>query len=264
KLPDMAWCEVPGGAFLMGSDRKKDEQAYDDEPQLHEVTLPTFYIARYLVTYAQFQTFLDDPEGYSNAKIDWFAGLAGDEDDRQIDEQIFKYANHPRENVNWYQAMAFCRWLSWRLGSTYDLDKVEQWAVRLPTEAEWEKAARGTQGLIYPYGDTFDAGKGNTYETGIGRTSTVGIFPDGGTPYKQPAHDMSGNVWEWCLSDYTDPYEHKQAGEVYITTISWRVLRGGSWYDFQDLARAAYRRYYDPDNRLLNFGFRVVCAAPIT
>jgi hypothetical protein len=98
-------------------------------------------------------------------------------------EQSFKFANHPRETVNWYQAMAFCRWLSWRLGGGYDLKKVSEWAVRLPTEFEWEKAARGTDGRIYPYKGDFDAKKGNTDDTGSGQTSAVGIFPNGASPY---------------------------------------------------------------------------------
>lgn len=124
-LPDIDWVEIPGGAFQYG---RKDKD--DNKPQ--KLTLPTFHISRYPVTYAQFQTFLDDPEGYVNPR--WFEGLAADDEERRMNEQHFKFANHPRETVNWYQAMAFCRWLSWRLGGAYDLKKVAEWAVRLPTE----------------------------------------------------------------------------------------------------------------------------------
>ncbi len=150
-LPDTDWVEIPGGEFQYG-----DSSDYAARPQ--KLTLPTFHISRYPVTYAQFQTFLDDPEGYANPQ--WFEGLAADDDQRRMGEQEFKFANHPRETVNWYQAMAFCRWLSWRLGGAYDLKKVAEWAVRLPTEYEWEKAARGADGRIYPYKGEYDAEEG--------------------------------------------------------------------------------------------------------
>src|SRR5690606_26669901 len=131
---------------------------------------------------AQFAAFVEDPEGYYNPQARWFEGLAADENDKQLQESTFSASNHPREMVNWYEAVAFCRWLSWRLGGSYALDNVEAWQVRLPTEEEWEKAARGRDGRIYPYGDKFDAAKGNTRETGIGQTIAVGIFPNGASP----------------------------------------------------------------------------------
>ncbi|MGH9835037.1 MAG: SUMF1/EgtB/PvdO family nonheme iron enzyme [Blastocatellia bacterium] len=244
-LPDIDWVEIPGGEFQYG-----DESERAAKPQ--RLTLPAFHISRYPVTYAQFQTFLDDPEGFADQR--WFDGLAADDDDHRMDEQEFKFANHPRETVNWYQATAFCRWLSWRLGGGYDLKKVADWAVRLPTEFEWEKAARGTDGRLYPYEGDYDAEKGNTDDTGIGQTSAVGIFPNGESPYS--LMDMSGNVWEWCLSNYDKPAE--DARKENLRNDKNRVLRGGSWFNGHINARAVSRFISHPAGRVL-IGFRVVC-----
>ncbi|NBO67014.1 MAG: hypothetical protein EBU88_19580, partial [Acidobacteria bacterium] len=138
RLPDLetAWVDIPAGEFICG------HEGEDDNPP-QKVYLPAFRISRYPVTYAQFQTFIDDPEGYQNQDR-WFEGLTDDEDYRKLEDQYFRlegraYANDPRESVNWYQAVAFCRWLSWRLGGEYELDRIDQWKVRLPTEQEWER-----------------------------------------------------------------------------------------------------------------------------
>ncbi|QQS46817.1 MAG: SUMF1/EgtB/PvdO family nonheme iron enzyme [Acidobacteriota bacterium] len=233
-LPDIDWAEIPEGEFQYG-----DESEYAAKPQ--KLTLPTFFISRYPITYAQFDAFLKDPEGYQNRL--WLDGLAADDDDdRQMDDQYFEFYNHPRDTVNWYQAIAFCRWFSWRLGSTYDLKKVSKWAVRLPTEFEWEKAARGTDGRIYPYKGKYSPKKANTHNTGIGKTSAVGIFQNGASPYG--VMDMSGNVLEWCLSDYEKP--QLDPGKEKLNTKNARILRGGSWYLNQDFARAVYRNLNYP------------------
>jgi formylglycine-generating enzyme required for sulfatase activity len=155
--------------------------------------------------------------------------------------------------------MAFCRWLSEKLGM----------AVSLPTEAQWEKAARSDDGRRYPwggeltpdhanYGETGigETGIGETGigETGIGETTAVGIFPRGASPYG--VLDMSGNVWEWCLTkwsyDYTTPADDNAEGD------DWRVVRGGSFRDNERLVRCASRSWYNPDVGDLSLGFRVV------
>ncbi|MCB0165015.1 MAG: SUMF1/EgtB/PvdO family nonheme iron enzyme, partial [Anaerolineae bacterium] len=186
-LPDIDWVLIPDDGEWIYQDKKRPG-------------LPPFEISRYPITYAQFQTFLDDPQGYNDPQNRWFAGLAANYYVRRMYEQWFRYLNHPRETVNWYQALAFCRWLSWRLGGGYDLADITAWAVRLPTEFEWEKAARSSDGREYPYDGAFDAAKGNTSETGLGQTSAVGLFPEGFSPYG--VEEMSGNVFEWCLTDY--------------------------------------------------------------
>jgi len=245
-LPDIDWVEIPGGEFQYGG---------IDRPQ--RLTLPTFHISRYPVTFAQFQTFLDDPEGVAYQR--WFDGLAASANDRRIEEQRFEFAfaNHPRVRVNWYQAMAFCRWLSWRWGGESDLKKVAEWTVRLPTEFEWEKAARGTGGCIYPYKGDFDEAKGNTYDTFIRQTSAVGVFPNGASPYG--VMDMSGNVCEWCLSNYGKPAIDVRKENV--RTGNTRGLRGSSWYSTYGFM-AFWRINYHPATRFDDFGFRVVSVRP--
>ena len=148
--------------------------------------------------------------------------------------------------------MAFCDWLSHKLG----LD------IRLPTEREWERAARGIDGKIYPWGDEYLAGHANINETwgdvgphNLARTSAVGIYPQGAS--SEGVLDLSGNVWEWCLNEYDKPERTERGGRVS------RVLRGGSWDDFLGFARAAYRFVARPDLRVNDVGFRVLCASPI-
>jgi formylglycine-generating enzyme required for sulfatase activity len=244
-IPDIDWVEVPAGEFQYG-----DESEYAAKPQ--KLILPTLYISRYPITFIQFQTFLDDSDGFADPR--WFEGMAADDDGRRMGDQYFKFSNHPRECVNWYQAMAFCRWLSWRLGGETDLKKVANWSVRLPTEFEWEKAARGTDGRIYPYKGKYNVAKGNTEE--IDRTTAVGIYPNGASPFG--VMDMSGNVWEWCLSNYNGPAIEIQKEN--LATEDMRVLRGGSWANNQMFARAVYRYSNHPASRNFNIGFRVVCS----
>lgn len=245
-LPDIEWVTIP------------DDGAWTYQEEKHP-GLPPFRMSKYPITYAQYQAFIDDVEGFKDGR--WWDGLADDEYRRRNQsepgEQAFQYSNHPRETVSWYQAMAYCRWLTWRLGgrrAVPELDRIEEWAVRLPTEVEWEKAARGGDGRLYPYGDVYDARKGNTSETGIGQTSAVGMFAKGASPYG--VEDMSGNVWEWCLSEYNNPVP--TAGEENVRSNSIRVLRGGSWGYSRDDARAVVRFDNYPFIRNLKLGFRVV------
>ena len=233
RLPDIDWVDIPAGWFIYGGGI-----------HLRLLRLPQFRISRYLITYAQFQAFIDAPDGFRNPR--WWDGLSADDDHkRSLDDQYFKYWNHPRDDVSWYDAAAFCRWLSEKLG----------FEVSLPTEQQWEKAARGAYGRVYPYKGWFNPAKANTRDTGIGQTSAVGIFPNGSSPYG--VMDMSGNVWEWCLNEFDSPSKTQLAGD------ERRVLRGGSWFDNQDDARASFRDRINPDTRYNLGGFRVV-SAPVS
>ncbi len=242
------WCEVPAGEFIYGDDN------IENAARRQTLTLPDFAIAKYPITYSQFERFIQAKDGFKDAR--WWAGLA-DVQPYQPKEQTWKIDDHPRERVSWYDAVAFCRWLSFQLGGGFNLDQVDQWLVRLPTEFEWEKAARGTQGLIYPYGNEFDQRKGNTKESGIGKTTSVTAYPQGASPYG--TLDMSGNVWEWCLSADAEP--QLLAINENMRSDGGRCLRGGSWYLDRDDARASSRQWELPHNWLSNWGFRLVVSS---
>lgn len=238
KLPHIVWGkELPAGEYTY---------------QLSKVAIEhSFRLARYPITYAQFQCFVEAPDF---AKGRWWAGMPPDAS--ELGEQQFLYANHPRENVSWYQAIAFCRWLTARL-HTGELQagplngEVRQWEIALPREYEWETAARYPDGRDYPWGLDFDVEKANTDESKIGGTTAVGIYPAGRQPELE-LYDLSGDVWEWCRNKYNNPDDDRvDAGG------DWRALRGGSWYNERRFARAAYRLARHPDLCFSNYGFRV-------
>ncbi len=254
-LPDIAWSEpIPPGKYPVGG----DEKAYSPlEAETYELTY-SYRVAKYLVTNAQFQAFIDANEAGYNHPAYWTrAGLQWKGERRTPDEYgdpNFRLANHPRIYVLWYEAMAFCAWLT-ECYQEVDLIKADE-IIRLPQEKEWEIAARGEEGLFYPYGNEFDAGKGNTSETGISQTSAVGIFPDGISWCG--AHDLSGNVWEWCLNLYAEP--DGGLSEAHRHSDARRVLRGGSWLGLHYSARGAFRYGNPPDYRNSPNGFRLVRA----
>lgn len=251
-LPDeplLGFVEIPAGAFHMGSDKQRDRLALDNECPAHQFTLPGYYMARYPVTVAQFRAFVA-ASGYKPANT------------RSLDGVL----NHPVVDVNWHDAWQYCRWLTDSLRAWEAIPpllaallRVQVWQVMLPSEAEWEKAARGSDGRLYPWGDTFDAAQGNMGETGIGSTSAVGCFPSGASPYG--LLDMSGNVWEWTRSLWGRPYSYEpDAGREpwHAADGNSRVLRGGAfWNDHQD-ARCASRNGYDARGVGPVVGFRVV------
>ncbi|MBK8028792.1 MAG: SUMF1/EgtB/PvdO family nonheme iron enzyme [Chloroflexi bacterium] len=260
-LPDIVWCDIPADDFLMGSDPAKDPQAdtgsYNETPQ-QRVHLDAYRVSKYLVTYQQYAAFVRS-DGYTKRDYWTEAGWEwkGDnmtQPNASWNHRVWHVDNHPVVGVTWYEAHAFCCWLTAQYHAANLLP--HDWGIRLLTEAEYERAARGTDGLIFPYGDTGDPAKGNHSETNIGRTSAVGLFPDGMSPYA--ALDMSGNVWCWCLTAWRDSYAAPEDNQP--EGNSTRVLRGGSWRDDVQLARAASRLRLDPVTGLRYFGFRVCCA----
>ena len=170
---------------------------------------------------------------------------------RYWDDPIYNNPNQPVVGICWYEARAYCAWLS---------AQTER-AFRLPSEAEREAATRGLGGRKFAYGEKFDAALCNTFESHIRRTTPIGVFPGGDTP--EGFVDLCGNVYDWTSSTYLDyPYSADSAHEDASSTDVKRVLRGGSWVLYLDLARAAYRSSYHPGSRSDNIGFRFV-AAPV-
>jgi formylglycine-generating enzyme required for sulfatase activity len=276
-VPDVLWCYVPPGPFLMGS-ADDDEMAYGDErPQRPNESITDGYlISRYPVTNAQFATFVE-AEGYRERRYWTEAGWRWREDEGRTapDDygEPFNLPNHPVVGVTWYEAVAFCRWLDewsqvssfrfqvWReeRPETWDLERAT-FTVRLPGEAEWEKAARGTEGLRYPWGNDPDPDQANCDETGIGTTSAPGCFAGGASLYG--AEDLSGNVWEWTRSLYENyPYDPGDGRED-LESRGRRVLRGGAFSNEAWFVRCACRFRDFPHYRGRNRGFRVV-ASPI-
>lgn len=232
-LPDIAWCFVDVPEDLRGKAIPFDS----DEGKLGKFRMAPFDIARYPITYAQFQAFLDHPNGFANPV--WWRGIESKK--RNPGEARRPYDNYPRDSVSWYDAIAFCRWLSDALGCE----------ITLPTEQQWQWAAQnGPERREYPWGP-WDGRRCNTYEAGIGRSTAVGMYPHGAAACG--ALDMAGTLWEWCLNRYDKPD---------VTAIddsdARRVVRGGSWHSYHYIARAVSRYLDHPSNRLSGLGFRVV------
>ncbi|MBI5842092.1 MAG: SUMF1/EgtB/PvdO family nonheme iron enzyme [Chloroflexi bacterium] len=230
---DMEFMRVPAGKFLMGS-TKENKSAYDDERPQHTVDIPyDYWMARFPVTNAQYNQF---------KKKDFDKGKE----------------NHPVVRVNWNDAMEYCKWLNQLMKAELPSDSV----LRLPTESEWEKAARGTDGREYPWGNTFDKNKCNTDEGGKGGTTPVGLYSQrGDSPYG--CADMGGNVWEWTHSlKQAYPYKFNDGREDEKTS-GRRVLRGGSFLFNVRGARCACRYAYGFAYFGGRVGFRVVVASPI-
>lgn len=233
---------IPPGKFLMGSSPEQAEHAIKDgankdwiereQPQ-HEVELPEYSIGKYPVTNREYQAFIKDkgfkpPEGWDGNQ---YPAEKGD---------------HPVVNVSWHDANTFCKWLGEKTGKAY----------RLPTEAEWEKAARGEDGRTWPWGNEFGGGNSNTAEMEIGDTSSIGQFsPQGDSPFG--CVDMIGNVWEWTSTlDKAYPYQGDNERESPKIT-GLRILRGGSFNYLRNYARCAYRLWNNTNTFLWYYGFRV-------
>ncbi|MEE8523431.1 MAG: SUMF1/EgtB/PvdO family nonheme iron enzyme [Thermoanaerobaculia bacterium] len=295
-LPDLGWLEVPAGSFTMGS-ADGDEFGKDWERPAHEVELPRFWISRHPVTNAQFRPFVDGggyaergywteagwrwrqgaepdlsfysdfPEETRQAIADWFAGRPAEKRDRPFfwNDPRRAGANRPVIGVTWYEAVAFMRWLEkhyLEAGKVPGLpaESAAGAEVKLPSEAQWEKAARGSDGRLWPWQGGFEPGCCNTSETELGETCAVGIFPGGRSP--SGADDMAGNVLEWTTTVWDQerfayPYSDVD-GRGEIEGNLPRVIRGGSYYYNKEDARCAARGWFDPGYFFFNLGFRCV------
>ncbi len=251
-LPDdpmLGFVEIPAGPFTMGSDPGADPLAFDvewwgDGRVQGIVDLPTFYLGRFEVTVAQYTRFLNDS------------------DHPLADAQSLEAPpNHPVTWVAWTDALAYARWLDGALRSAADANTlpprlaslIEQgWRVSLPGEAQWEKAARGSDARIYPWGAEPRRDRANYGAQG---TTPVGSFECPECPFELA--DMSGNVWEWTRSPY-QPYPYSDADDLEsVGQEALWVMRGGSFGDPEQYMRAANRGGADPGARRPFIGFRV-------
>lgn len=223
---------VPAGEFLMGSDPARDTYAQPAERPQHRVRVSEFFISRTLVTWRDF------------ARYRTALRVAGPEIPPG-------HELHPVTQVSWDDAVAFCNWMSG-----------PGWMYRLPTEAEWEKAARGTEGQLFPWGDAWGDERANADHRHTGTTPVGAYSPAGDSPYG--LQDMLGNVWEWCKDWYdADTYALSQVIQDPIgpTVGDGAVIRGGAFDSPRRHARVAARNWDYPFKRRSNIGFRVVAQA---
>jgi formylglycine-generating enzyme required for sulfatase activity len=248
---------VPAGPFLMGTSEAqvaamlerfdwagefKEKGWFADEQPQHERTLPAFEIGRYPLTNAEYAAFVRATDHAPPRH--WREGQLPDE-----------LADHPVVNVTWHDARAYVDWLREETGQPY----------RLPSEAEWEKAARGDDGRLWPWGEKWDPARANCKPAGPGATTPVGQYsPAGDSPYG--CGDAAGNVWEWCSSLWGDDPAKPAFGYPYragdgrenLDSGGLRIVRGGSWgVDNPGVVRCASRNWHFPDGRSDSFGFRV-------
>ncbi|NJP06402.1 MAG: formylglycine-generating enzyme family protein [Chloroflexaceae bacterium] len=228
----------------------------------YTLELPTYYIGKTEVTNAQFRPFVEG-DGYTNPDYWTTPGWQWRQKNTITqplywDDSTWNGDEQPVVGISWYEAVAYAHWLSAQTGHEY----------RLPTEAEWEKAARGPNGLIWPWGDDWRDGLANIEEAGHGVTLPVGSYPDGASPYG--ALDMTGNVWEWLSSTYKDyPLTvENEWGESYLN--QWQedgtiVSRGCSYNCGRSGSRAAFRSSSDSNvayNHFYELGFRLASDSP--
>ena len=263
--PRLGFVDVPAGTFTMGSDPAVDRQAFDNERWSADrnqstVDLPTFAIGRYEVTVAQYRAFAE-----ATGLVVEAATLGGAPD-------------HPVGAVSWPDALRYGRWLGATLGKWPGTPPLlrrrlaDGWRITLPTEAQWEKAARGPDGRVYPWGDEPPRGRANFAGAGpgaggpgVGRSADAGPTPVGSFDCPEcpfGLRDMSGNVWELTRSPY-QPYPYDEADDASdLDADALFVMRGGSFVDPAANVRAAIRGGADPGVRRPFIGFRVVMAPP--
>ena len=245
--PGMVW--IPPGEFIMGTDQQDKEERglelgltkpwFEDERPARKINLPGFFIDRYEVTHKAYALYVQKTG--SSQPLSWKDGISPAGQD-----------NYPVTEVNWFQAEAYCRWAE----------------KRLPSESEWEKTARSSDGRLFPWGNQFEPNRANLLGKG---PMPVGSFPQGASPHK--VDDLIGNAWEWT-SDWYQPYpgNHRSSdnyGQMF------KVIRGKSWTEgyghfeadesqeiLEHEARASYRLFFDPTYSFGDLGFRCAKSKP--
>ncbi|MGD8856776.1 MAG: formylglycine-generating enzyme family protein, partial [Chloroflexota bacterium] len=243
------WCWVPAGPFTMGSD------VYSREKPVHTVALDGFWLARYPLTNAQYRHFVE-AGGYEQQRWWTEAGWRWRQSE-SVKHPGYWTDSHwngdrqPVVGVSWYEADAFARWAAETTGEP----------ISLPTEAQWEKAARGMDGRTYPWGNDEPTDKLCNFNGNVGKTTPIGQYsPAGDGPYGNA--DLAGNVWEWTGSLYK-PYPYDAGdGREDAAAEGFRALRGGSWLSPRANARAASRDDVSPFDRDSYYGFRLVVRCP--
>jgi formylglycine-generating enzyme required for sulfatase activity len=251
------WIWLEGGTFWMGAQswdpkgRNYDQEADEDEEPVRRVKMKGFYLQKYPVTVEEYGRFVE-AGGYTEEKW-WKAGGFGtvESPDEWPDQQ--KQPNWPVTGVSWYEANAYCAWRSAESG----------FEVRLPTEAEWERAARGRESQRFPWGEqpALDRSRANCgYKNSPGRPTPVGLYPLGAS--SEGVCDLLGTVWEWVSDWYADTYDKNSLVDPQgpVTGIL-KVLRGGSWNFYPQYVLVAHRIRNKPSVRDSIFGFR--CAGEL-
>jgi len=227
---------IPDGVFTMGYniDNKKEWGDTDEEP-VHKVFLKSYYIDRYEVSASQFSNFLNQHQKQSSLYFQPGLGVTIEKIDSQFRPRA-GLGNYPVNRVSWFGADAYCRWVN----------------KRLPTEAEWEKASRGTDSRVFPWGDEFPTNERVTFRRkfnllGFNALEKIDSMPAGRSPYG--IHHMAGNVWEWVNDWYGDIYyeESPYANPKGPDSGTSKVLRGGNWYYKAYYMRTTYRFNDKPD-----------------
>ncbi len=226
-LPDIVWIDIPAGEITL-----------ETGDHFH---VPRFRIARYPITWIQYRAFADAEDGYRNEA--WWQDLEKQSEPGRL---LWAFANYPAINVSWYDAVAFCRWLSAK----------SKLNIRLPIEWEWQWAAVGATQQDYPWAGEWNPARANYDGVGIGRIVAAGMYPLSYSPFG--VDDMAGNTWEWCLNYYDLPQD-----VAIKTDDKSRVVRGGSWFILPDGVRAAARDGDHPVGRYNSVGFRILCSSPI-
>jgi iron(II)-dependent oxidoreductase len=216
-----------------------DPDGYSDESPVRLIRLAGYRIGRYPVTVQEYLRFMESG-GYEDESLWQHGGFGENLAPVGWDDQL-RHLNRPVTVVSWFEASAYAAWVG----------------GRLPTEAEWERAARGVECRRYPWGDEEPIPKRLNYrESGIGHATPVGIYPLGTTP--DCILDMAGNIWEWCLDWYGDYDPEQGVDPTGPDDGDYRVIRGGAWNHHPRACRCANRNRYAPGFRGSNFGFRVI------